>query len=41
MFAEKVKGIINCAIDKKNLFKNKNMGITEYLAKKIRFINLR
>ena len=31
---KKVKGIINCAIDKKNLFKNKNMGITEYLAKK-------
>ena len=30
---KKVKGIINCAIDKKNLFKNKNMGITEYLAK--------
>ena len=31
---KKIKGFINCAINKKNLFKNNNMGVTEYLAKK-------
>ena len=31
---KKIKGFINCSIDKKNLFKNKNTGVTEYLAKK-------
>ena len=31
---EKIKGIINCPINKKNLFKNKNLGVTEFLAKK-------
>ena len=31
---KKIKGFINCAIDKKNLFKKRNIGITEFLAKK-------
>ena len=31
---KKIKGFINCAIDKKKLFKNNNTGVTEYLAKK-------
>ena len=31
---KKLKGFINCAVDKKNLFKNKNIGITEFLSKK-------
>ena len=26
--------MINCAINKKHLFKNKNLGVTEYLANK-------
>ncbi len=28
----KIKGMINCPINKKNLFKNKNLGVTEFLA---------
>ena len=31
---KKLKGIINCPINKKNVFKNKIIGITEFLAKK-------
>ena len=31
---KKIKGIINCPINKKNLFKNENLGVTEFLAKK-------
>ncbi len=31
---KKIKGVINCAISKKKLFKNKNYGVTEFLAKK-------
>ena len=31
---KKIKGMINCPINKKNLFKNKNFGVTEFLAKK-------
>ena len=31
---KKIGGIINCSINKKNLFKNKNMGVTEFLAQK-------
>ncbi len=31
---KKVKGMINCAINKKHLFQNKNLGVTEYLANK-------
>ena len=34
MFAKKNKGMINCSINKKNLFKNKNIGVTEFLAQK-------
>jgi len=30
----KIKGFINCSVDKKNIFKSKNIGVTEYLAKK-------
>ena len=30
----KIKGIINCPINKRNLFKEKNLGITEFLAQK-------
>lgn len=30
----KISGFINCAIDKKRLFNKKNIGLTEYLAKK-------
>tara|TARA_B100001093_G_scaffold204832_1_gene196948 strand:+ start:1244 stop:2194 length:951 start_codon:yes stop_codon:yes gene_type:complete len=33
---KKVYGFVNCAIDKKRLFKNTNTGVTEYLAKKNR-----
>tara|TARA_Y100001970_G_C14214131_1_gene848659 strand:- start:1369 stop:2331 length:963 start_codon:yes stop_codon:yes gene_type:complete len=29
-----IKGFINCSIDKKNTFGKKNMGVTEFLAKK-------
>ncbi len=36
---KKIKGIINCSIDKKNLFKNKNLGVTEFLAKKNKVLN--
>ena len=35
----KIKGIINCSIDKKNLFKNKNLGVTEFLAKRNKVLN--
>ena len=38
MFTKK-KGIINCSINKKNLFKNKYMGVTEFLAKKNKVLN--
>ena len=31
---KRIKGMINCSINKKNLFKNKNLGVTEFLAKK-------
>ncbi len=31
---KKINGIINCSINKKNLFKNRNLGVTEFLAKK-------
>ena len=31
---KKIKGIINCSINKKTVFKNKNLGVTEFLAKK-------
>ena len=31
---KKIKGFINCPIDKKKFFGEKNSGITEYLAKK-------
>ena len=33
---KKIGGIINCSINKKNLFKNRNMGVTEFLAQKNR-----
>ena len=36
---KKIKGIINCSINKKNLFKNKNQGVTEFLAKKNKVFN--
>ena len=36
---KKIKGIINCPINKKNLFKNKNQGVTEFLAKKNKIFN--
>lgn len=36
---KKIKGIINCSINKKNLFKNKNLGVTEFLAKKNKVLN--
>ncbi len=35
----KIHGIINCAINKKNLFKDKNIGITEFLAQKNKIYN--
>ena len=41
MFEKKLKGIINCSINKKNFFKNKNIGVTEFLAKKIKFIKMK
>ena len=31
---KKIKGIINCSVNKKNLFNNRNLGVTEFLAKK-------
>ena len=31
---KKIKGIINCPINKKNIFKSENIGITEFLARK-------
>ncbi len=31
---KRIKGMINCSINKKKLFKNKNLGVTEFLAKK-------
>ena len=34
MFTKKIKGIINCSINKRTFFKNKNLGITEFLALK-------
>jgi len=30
---QKNKGMINCPVNKKNLFKEKNLGVTEYLAR--------
>ena len=36
---KKIKGIINCSINKRNLFRNKNLGVTEFLAKKNRVLN--
>tara|TARA_B100001057_G_scaffold430643_1_gene457514 strand:- start:13215 stop:14165 length:951 start_codon:yes stop_codon:yes gene_type:complete len=30
----KIKGMINCPINKKNIFKNENIGVTEFLARK-------
>jgi len=31
---KKIKGMINCSINKRNIFKNKNIGVTEFLAQK-------
>ncbi len=31
---KKIKGLINCPINKKNLFRDKTLGVTEFLAKK-------
>ena len=31
---KRIKGIINCPINKKNVFKDKNIGVTEFLARK-------
>ena len=31
---KKIKGLINCPVNKKNVFKNENIGVTEFLAKK-------
>ena len=31
---KKIKGIINCPVNKKNVFRNENIGVTEFLAKK-------
>lgn len=31
---KKIKGIINCPVNKKNVFKDQNVGVTEFLAKK-------
>ena len=36
---KKIKGIINCAINKKKFSQNKNLGVTEFLAKKNRVFN--
>ena len=36
---KKIKGIINCSINKKNLFKNKKIGVTEFLANKNKVLN--
>ena len=36
---KKIKGIINCSINKKTVFKNKNLGVTEFLAKKNKIHN--
>ena len=36
---KKIKGIINCSVNKKNLFKNRNLGVTEFLAKKNKVLN--
>lgn len=36
---KKIGGIINCSINKRNIFKNKNIGITEFLAKKNNIYN--
>ena len=36
---KKIKGMINCPIKKKNLFKNKNLGVTEFLAEKNKIKN--
>ena len=33
---KEIKGFINCPVDKKSLFKSKNIGVTEYLSKKNR-----
>tara|TARA_A100001011_G_scaffold47444_2_gene44878 strand:- start:1375 stop:2325 length:951 start_codon:yes stop_codon:yes gene_type:complete len=35
----KIGGIINCSINKRNVFKNKNLGVTEFLAKKNNIYN--
>ena len=31
---KKIRGMINCSINKKNVFKNSYSGVTEFLAKK-------
>tara|TARA_B100000963_G_scaffold264806_1_gene233010 strand:+ start:350 stop:1300 length:951 start_codon:yes stop_codon:yes gene_type:complete len=36
---KKIRGIINCSVNKKNLFKNRNLGVTEFLAKKNKVLN--
>ena len=36
----KIRGFINCSIDKKNVFKSSNQGVTEYLANKNNIKNL-
>ena len=33
-YQKKIKGMINCPINKKNIFKGKNLGVTEFLALK-------
>ncbi len=38
-YTKKIKGFINCPVDKKTLFKSKNIGVTEYLAKKNRIFS--
>ena len=35
-----IKGFINCSVNKKNIFKNKDIGITEFLGRKNRTKNL-
>ena len=36
---KKLKGIINCSVNKRSLFKNGGLGVTEFLAKKNKVLN--
>ena len=36
---KKIKGIINCSVNKRSLFKNSSLGVTEFLAKKNKVFN--